>query len=608
MNPTELEIKLTRWSQLYYDGNPEVSDAVFDFYLEKLRELDPNNGLLIKAGHGYTPKTSHLTKVKHTFFCGSLSKIKDCDSGVWSNEPFIITPKFDGGSVVAYYQNGILNNILSRGNGDVGLDITRNVIHATPTQINNKNITSVRGELIVSYGSALKLGASHPRNKAIGLSQSINVNEDELKELHVVWYDLPEFSGTKSEIMETLKEEGFIVPEYQICTSWNSFKTFADHCDKTSVIISNLSGVFPMDGLVLTKLDNSESIAYKFANEIAESTVNDITWQLSKTGRYVPVLNVEPVFLSGANISRVTANNWDWLTQWKAGIGSKINIIRSNEIIPTLVGVIDESTNYNMPTNCEICNTELKIHGKDLICDNQDCEAKNRATIRKILNHFKPDGIGNIIIDNIIDAYELITINDIDSWAFSINLTELNNDFGIITSNKIKLMADNICNKVVTFFDIFEMANIPTVSSSTIENLTKYISNEEFVEIFETANKSTIRSNKWMDCFPTYKQPDNIELYFDRLVTLYAMFKDRIVAIKQKNQSTKITYALTGALSKPRNEIVKEFAEYGCKFVDVKQADVLVAPGPSSSAKYKLAISRGISIMTEAEFRKFLMI
>ena len=86
------------------------------------------------------------------------------------------------------------------------------------------------------------------------------------------------------------------------------------------------------------------------------------------------------------------------------------------------------------------------------------------------------------------------------------------------------------------------------------------------------------------------------------------MFKDRIVAIKQKNQSTKITYAITGALSKPRNEIVKEFAEYGCKFVDVKQADVLVAPGPSSSAKYKLEISRGISIMTEAEFRKFLMI
>ncbi len=484
MNIEQLETNLTRWSQAYYDGTPEVSDAIFDFYLEKLREQDPTNNVLAATGHGYTPKTSHLTKVNHSFFCGSLGKIKDVDDTVWSNEPFIVTPKFDGGSVVAYYQNGTLSVVLSRGNGEIGLDITRNVIHTVPTQISNKDITAVRGELIISYASAIKFGASHPRNKAIGLSQSVNVSTDELQELYIVWYDLPEFEGTKVQIMEVLREEGFIVPEYQICTSWFDFKTYADHQHSVVIKIPELIGLFPIDGLVLTKLDNSESIAYKFANEIAESVVEDITWQLSKTGRYVPVLNVESVFLSGANISRVTANNWNWLTQWKAGIGSKINIIRSNEIIPTLVGVINESTNYNMPTHCEVCNTALTIHGKDLMCDNQACEAKNRATIRKILNHFKPDGIGLTIIDNIIDIYSLNTIEDVNYWALNVDLGDLNNHFGSVTSTKIKLLVDEICNRKITFADIFEMANIPSVSSSTIENLTKYVSMEEFINIF----------------------------------------------------------------------------------------------------------------------------
>lgn len=607
MNIAQLELKLASWSQSYYDGNPEVSDAVFDFYLEQLRQLDPTNSILFRAGHGYNPKTSHLTKVNHSFFCGSLGKIKDVDDVVWSNEPFIVTPKFDGGSVVAYYQNGTLSVVLSRGNGAVGLDITRNVIHTVPKQISNKEITAVRGELLVSFESATKFGASHPRNKAVGLSQSVNVDQEELKELHIVWYDLPEFLGTKAKIMETLKAEGFIIPYYHQCTSWLDFKSYANQQYKTIVEIESLDGIFPIDGLVLTKLDNSASIAYKFANEVAETTVKDITWQLSRTGRYIPVLNVEPVLLSGANISRVTANNWDWLTQWKAGIGSTINIIRSNEIIPTLIGVINESTKYNMPTHCEACNTPLTIRGKDLMCENQDCNSKNHNTIRKILTHFKPDGIGHTIIDKIISTYYLHTIKDVDGWAMCVEMSDLREDFGASTADKIAMMADEICNRKITFSDIFGMANIPTVSSSTTEKLTSQVSMAEFVDVFETGDKKIIRSNKWMDCFPTYKQPDNIELYFDRLVELYEMFRDQIVEINQKNQSTKMTYALTGALSKPRNDIVKEFAEYGCKFVDVKQADVLVAPGPSSSSKYKLAINRGIKIMSEAEFRALIL-
>ena len=259
-----------------------------------------------------------------------------------------------------------------------------------------------------------------------------------------------------------------------------------------------------------------------------------------------------------------------------------------------------------MPTHCEACGTLLTIHGKDLMCENQNCSAKNQATISMILNHFKSDGIGNTIIDDIISIHYLTTIKDVGEWAHYVELEDLKTNFGSVTSTKIKLLADEICNRKITFSDIFAMANIPSVSSSTIEKLITNVSMTEFIDVFENDNRAIIRSNKWIDCFPTYKQPDNIELYFDRLVELYTLFSNQIVEIKQKNQPIMMTYALTGTLSKTRNEIVKEFTEYGCKFVDVNKADVLIAPGPSTSAKYKLAISRGIKIMTEDEFRKFL--
>jgi DNA ligase (NAD+) len=603
MNKIELTELLTHWSQSYYDGTPEVDDSTFDYHLELLKKIDPSNQIITKTAHGYSPTSVHLQKCEHTFVCGSLEKIKETDSSIWTNESFIVTPKFDGGSVVAYYKKGKIDKILSRGNGHIGLDITRNVIHCVPEIIQDHTITAVRGELLISYEYAKKTGASHPRNKAVGLSQSINSTQEELNELKIVFYDLPEYSGSPFDILIKLNTNGFIIPSFKLFSDWSEFKEFAAQHNKTEIKISEFDGIYPIDGLVLSLSNNKKSVAYKFTNEIAESKVLDIAWQLSRTGRYVPVLLVKPTELSGANISRVTANNYEWLINSGAGVGSIIDIIRSNEIIPTLVGVKYSTDNFNVPSVCEICGESLTRVNKDLMCQNAQCDGKTRATISRILSYYAPDGIGSTIVDKVIDLFELNTINDLKIWVNEITNEELNEYFGIVTAKNVTFIANAIKNHKSTISDILLVANIPSISNSTIERMANEITSEEFISAIK-GNKELIRSEKWMKCYPSYLQPKNLELLLGRLFEICELF-DWSIDDKQKmeTKTIQLKFALTGALSKSRNEIVKEFNERGYKLVDVKIADVLIAPGISNSAKYKLAVNRGIPIMNEIEFR-----
>lgn len=605
---SRIESLLIHWSQCYYDGNPEVPDAIFDYYLGLLKFLDPNHELVTKTAHGYFPESNHLKKESHQFFCGSLEKIKETDTQIWTDKTFIVTPKFDGGSVVAYYNNGVLSKILSRGDGEEGFDITRNLIHAVPTTINDKNITAVRGEVMISFESAEQLNATHPRNKAVGLSQSINSDPEELKTLKIIFYDLPEDTGPEIEILSKLRGLGFTIPFFNKFNNWNEFKKFANSHNKTQITISELGGTFPIDGLVLTLENRQKSVAYKFANDIGESEVLGISWQLSRTGRYVPVLNIKPIQLSGANISRVTANNFEWLTQSQAGVGSIINIVRSNEVIPMLVGVKQPSTDFCIPDICEECGSPLIRIGKDLMCNNSACDSKNHNAIRKILAFYKNDGIGNVVIDEVISVYQINTINDIKLWANDITLIELKKSFGEITSKNVYAISKAILENENTIEDILLMANIPTINSSTANKMAENISVAEFVKAIREDNRKIIYSDSWLACYPTYRQPENLELYFDRLKEIAELFDYRIKDKEKRTINKQIKYALTGALSKPRNDIVKEFAKFGGKLVDVKVAEILIAPGPSSSAKYKLAIERKIPITTEEEFRSKLLI
>lgn len=607
MNINDLASKIEKWSQSYYDGKPEVSDSVFDFYFNKFKELDPSHELISKVSSGYVTNYSPLEKKKHEFFCGSLGKIKKGGAGEWANKDYLVcTPKMDGGSVVVYYKEGKLEKVLSRGDGEIGLDITYNLLNSNsfPLEVPVLGSFAARGELVLSYEDAAELEASHPRNKAIGLSQSIYSDSNDLCKLKIIFYDAPITTNLDYvSRLNLLSEYGFSVVDYKIFDSLH--KVEEEYTDQSKTRIAFRGMTYPIDGLVFVD-SNSESIAYKFENATVETTVEEIQWSLSKTGRYVPVLIVDPVNVSGATISRVTANNYEWLLSWKAGVGSRILITRSNEIIPMLVDVIDGSTEYNHPVNCEVCDDPLTHEGVDLKCLNDKCPAKEDQAIFNLLETYKSTGLGWVTICNVIDKFSLTSFGAVKLWINTVSQEDLSQYFGPATTELLFTLVTTLRTHPTTFVDVLYSSSIPTIGWATIDNIRNNVSLNQFIDTVKNLNVNAFDEDPWAKCYPSYKQHMYLKRYVQRLYDICEVFDWKIHDVSRTNYLPPVTlrYSLTGSLSKSRDEIITEFRSYGFEFTSVEKADVFIANKESSSSKYTKAKSQSLPILSEKEFRE----
>lgn len=579
-------------AQKYYDGLPCIPDAEFDSLVEHLREQDPTNPIFSTVGWGYLPNNKLFETITHSFVVGSLQKIKAGSNYVLDNTSLIM-PKLDGGSGVAYYTDGRLTNVVSRGDGNEGLDITANLFHSVP-KIVPKHVRWVRGEIALTYEETKDWDIAHPRNKAVGLSQSSDPDPEELKYLRFVAYgcnvDLP-----KDEQLDFLFKIGF--------DSINSFKIHSDKLpsedrDYYSILYRDRGEAvtYPTDGIVIHDLLTKRELAFKFEDEFAISQVVDIHWGLSRTQRMVPVLQIEGVELEGAWISRITANNVFWLEDWNAGIGSKIKLVRANQIIPKLIDVI-EGAPVHAPTNCPSCSGELTRRDSDLVCDNLSCDNIIAGLPYNALNLVREDGIGGTIIEGYLDSREIFSLQQLKD---KIAEEPVCNDFGPTTGKKLAKMFETLRTDNFLISEILQMANVPSIGGATRTMFDEDIDPQDFINAVRI-------ERKWSDKFPstTYKNQVWFDKYIDIIEQILNFVEDRVVKPEPKVAETiefTLKYCMTGSLSKTRNELIEEFKVKGLQFVDVGQAEVLICNG-NKSAKVKAAESKGTKIMTEDEFR-----
>lgn len=579
-------------AQKYYDGLPCISDVEFDALVEQLRVQDPTNPIFSTIGWGYLVDNTLFETIKHSFVVGSLQKIKAGSNYLLDNTSLLM-PKLDGGSGVAYYVDGRLKNIVSRGDGNEGLDITANLFHAVPKVV-PPHVKWVRGEIALTYEETQDWDIAHPRNKAVGLSQSSDPDPEELKCLKFVAYgcniELP-----KDEQLDFLWNLGF--------NSINYFKIHEDKLpsedrDYYSILYRDRKHAvtYPTDGIVIHDLITGRELAFKFEDESAVSKVVDIHWGLSRTQRMVPVLQIEGVELEGAWISRITANNVFWLEDWNAGIGSKIKLVRANQIIPKLVDVL-EGAPVNAPTNCPSCSGELTRRDSDLVCDNLSCDNIIAGLPYNALNLVREDGIGGTIMESYLDSREIFTLQQ---FKDKITAEPLVNDFGPSTGKKLAKMFETLRTDNFLISEILQMANVPSIGGATRTMFDEDIEPADFIKAIRV-------DRKWSDSFPstTYKNQVWFDKYIDILINILDFVEDRVVKPEPKvKDSTEYTlkYCMTGSLSKTRNELVEEFKTHGLQFVDIGQAEVLICNG-NRSAKVKSAESKGTKIMTEDEFR-----
>lgn len=424
----------------YYNDQPTVSDKVFDAWVDELRDLEPNHTAVTSVGAPIAPTV--WQKAKHQIPMGSLDKVNTPDEfAKWvndtcPNEDLFVCEKLDGLSVELIYENGKFVQGITRGDGEIGEDISSNVINMGGVQktIKGSNFTgSLRGEIILTKSKHKKYFAdkANPRNAASGVSKRLDGVGSE--HLDVLLYQVlgdVDFETEEDQYI-FLKKHGFKTPNYQTVV-WGTNKQSADALvieawkAYQGPVRDNLD--YDIDGLVIRISDFAKQMAlgdkdlrpkgakaFKFENEARESVIREIHWQVGNSGRLTPVAIVDPVSLVGATITRASIYNLAYIYALGIGVGAKVLVVRANDVIPRIEEVIKKPASLEKgPTHCPECNGAVVMDGENLVCTNSDdCPAQVKGRIKNWVSELNILELGTTLIDKMVDTKLIANVSDL---------------------------------------------------------------------------------------------------------------------------------------------------------------------------------------------------
>lgn len=405
---------LNKASSAYYNEDTEImSNFEYDAYYDELCQLEEKEGIVLensptqKAGFEVV---SNLQTAKHEFPALSLDKTKSRVSLIpWLNgKEGVLSWKMDGLTVVATYNNGKLISAVTRGNGYVGEIVTHNAKHfkGLPRTISFKKKLIVRGEAVMSYKDFETINNEIPnieskyknaRNLASATVRLLDANKSAQRPISLFVFDLVFREGNngenalpklKSEQFKWLETLGFNVVEYKVVSGETIVKEIENFENKL------LQNPFPSDGLVLIFNDDEygkslgmtgkfprNGIAFKWKDETVSTKITDIEWSASRTGLLNPVAIFEPVEIEGTTVSRASVHNVSIAESLQLGIGSTVEVLKANKIIPQIAKTTKSTGKTFVPDICPICGHKTQIRENDgiktLYCTNPECSAKH---------------------------------------------------------------------------------------------------------------------------------------------------------------------------------------------------------------------------------------
>ena len=387
----ELEKLIIHHKERYYKGQAEISDEDFDKLEDELKKLDPQNPVLQVVGF---KQSEQVNKVEHQKKMLSLDKTYDeKDLEKWIDKKEVLSIfKIDGSSCSLVYENGHLVIAKTRGDGQFGENITKKAVFIPdiPKSVETKNNVEIRGEVycieknfFLLSKEMKELGLEIPssqRNIVAGLlgrKENIQLS----RHLSFQAFDIitEEKFQNEHQKLDFLKASGFKTPDYVIHKGIKELKAklqeARDFMSSGNYLIDGL--VFIYDDLKLhqelgeTGHHPRYKLAFKFAGDTKVAKINDIEWGVSRNGTLTPVALIEPTELSGAIISRVTLHNFGMVQNFQLKAGDKIEIIRSGEVIPKFLGVVEKSGgNFFYPERCPSCQSKLIVDDIWLFCEN----------------------------------------------------------------------------------------------------------------------------------------------------------------------------------------------------------------------------------------------
>lgn len=634
----------------YAEDNPIISDKEFDDLCAALERLERDSGVVLNNSpihHVQGFIIDSLSKVKHTRPMLSAQKTKDVNEvkKFLADKIGVLSWKEDGLTVVLRYEKGRLKQAITRGNGEIGEDVTHTarMIFNLPLEIPDKRSIEVRGESVISYENFQKINEAlhgkykNARNLAAGTIRQLDANVAKERKLAYKAFELVKIDGVSEEEMPSiadsfkyLAEQGFDVVEHQIVDRDN-VEEYIEKFDPETY-------EYPVDGLIFTYNDYQygkslgttghhplNMMALKWIDDLYETTIRDIEWNTSRTGLINPVAVFDPVDLDGAETTRATLHNVSYIEGLELGAGDTIQVYRSNMVIPKVHDNLTRSNTFKIPDTCPTCGGEAKIinenGSKVLKCMNPDCKAK---LLSKFVNFVSRDamniqGLSEATLKRFIDLGWLKDYTDIYNLAEHKSEMKNLDGFGAKSvSSLLNSIEESRRCKLVNFVTAL---GIELVGKSTAKDICKLIdkislsNNENPYDIFI----KRIKQRKY------FGHIDGIGI--TTLLSMDAYFKDNLEMVEKlaeelefempesKKESavdlTGMTFVVTGKVNKfaNRNAIKDEIESRGGKVAGSvsKNTNYLVNNDVNStSSKNKKAQQLGISIIDEDGLIKIL--
>ncbi len=634
--------EIDRASYAYYTlDKPIMSDKQWDELYYRLQDLEKQSGIVLE--NSPTERVggeilSGFNKVIHSKKLYSLGKAQttaeilewnERNQNIYKfNEEFSVEYKFDGLSICIKYIDGKLKLAATRGNGEIGEDVTLQVktIKSVPLAIPYLGEIDIQGECIMrlsaldDYNKGADEKLKNARNAAAGAVRNLDPKVTAKRNLDFVAYNVnfcpdKKFSS-QCEIQQFLISQGFQVGEFfKIAKNINEIKGYIEQVKNVRPTLDYL-----IDGMVIKVNDikireNLGSthkvprwaVAYKFEAEEASTKLIGVTWQVGRTGKITPVGELEPTELGGVTVKRATLNNINDIKRKKLKLGDIVFVRRSNDVIPEITGVAESfssSKDIIAPSRCPCCGSTLQDTEAELYCINHyGCKTQIILRLSQFSsrNAMNIEGLSEKTIEKLYDKFGLKSFSDI--YRITPNMLEKIEGF---KDKKIRNILSSIQkSRNVKLSNFIFALGIDDIGEKTAKNLAaefKTIQNLEKATKEQLVMMSDIADITAESILHYFSDPFNIEEIEN--LTSDVLIIENETEHKSNGKLTGKTFCLTGILKNYTRAEAEEIIENagGKTTSSVTKNTNFVIVGENPGSKFAKAKALNIQILTESEF------
>lgn len=637
----QLIARLNEAAKAYYAQDREImSNLEYDRLYDELSALEEKTGLVLAQSPtqsvGYEAVDT-LPKERHESPMLSLGKTKSREElADWLNgKKGLLSWKLDGLTIVLTYRDGKLFKAVTRGNGEVGEVITPNArtFVNLPLQIPFLGELILRGEAVITYEDFERINAKiedadarykNPRNLCSGSVRQLNSEITAQRNVRffafaLVKADGADFENSREKQFKFLKEQGFEVVDYRPVTA----ETMRDAVEWFEQTVSSYP--VPSDGLVLLLDDIAygealgrtakfprNAIAFKWADETAQTTLREIEWSASRTGLINPVAVFDPVELEGTTVSRASVHNVSIVKELQLGIGDTITVYKANMIIPQIAENLTKSGSLTIPCECPVCHEKTQIRQENdtetLICPNPDCDAKKLKSFTLFVSRdaMNIDGLSEATLEKFLARGFLHTYADLFHLdRYKDEITQMDG-FG---EKSFANLSDSIEKaRHTTLARLIYSLGIPNIGIANAKmicreykNDLKRLLNAPAEELAGIDGVGPVIAGTFAAFFAEEKNKKALEALLAEVTPEQETFSEEALPLSGKS------FVVTGSLNhfENRNALKEKIEALGGKVtgsVTGKTVCLINNDNTSNSSKNKKAQELGVSILTEEAF------